>query len=200
MIKSVLTTFILMTAISSFAQSLGDVNRSKSLTWCGIDFTHARFLNFGGELNVNDLKNFYLSEWTMSPLQDNDENFIRRKYGKKSLSTDTAAIRSRNSAIDFSSAITSGVHEIDVDDVKRVIAESNFSGSGYGVILIVESFDNANNTASVWTAYFNRSDGKLISTRRYMATSSSISGISNQWTETIRDIIRRSSQDLRGYK
>lgn len=200
MIRTMLAFSMLIVGVGSQAQTLGDVNRSKSITWCGIDFTQARFLNFGGALNANDLKNLYLSAWAMSPLLENDESFIQRKYGKKSMTTDVKATESRNSSIDFSSVITSGVHEIDIDDVKRVISGSNFSGSGYGVILIVESFDNANNTASVWVAYFNRPDGKLISTRRYMATSSPISGISNQWTETIRDVIRRSSQDLRGYE
>ncbi len=146
MMRNVLSLYLLLSPVLySTAQTLGDVNRSSSLTWYGIDFTQARFLNFNGAVTSYELNNYSLiSEWSHSPLQDADENFIRRKFDKKNLSVDIASTRSRNSSIDYAASLSSGMHEIDVDAVKKVIAESDISGNGYGVLFVVESFDNTN--------------------------------------------------------
>lgn len=200
MMKLTVTISLLMVCSLCNAQTLGDVNRSSSLTWHGIDLTQARFLNFRGDIGASELKNTLATEWAHDPLQETDENFIRRKFGKKSLSVDIAFVRSRNSSINYAASLSSGMHEIDVDVVKKVISELNISGSGFGVLFVVESFDNANNQALVWVAYVDKATKQLISTRRYAATCSSIQSMGKRWNGAVHDIIKRSSQDLRAYR
>jgi len=197
--KQIITLSIFIIAYSSDAQTLNDVARSKELTWYGVDFSEARFINFGSSINAGILKDSLIAAWSLNPLSKSDEQMIQRKYQKESLEVDLSTCERRNAAIDFSDRLVTESFDMDIEMVRKIISEYPISGNDYGILLIAEGFDKIADRAFVWVAFINNHDKKVITARRYaIETTSGIMG--NRWTGAIYNVIKQSSNDLRQYK
>ena len=180
-ILSIAFCFI-MNATFLNAQTLTDVARSKELTWYGIDFTQVRFLNFKTIQTVGDET-------------EEEKNFVKIKYKKKHLETNFIVSKKRNSEIDYSKLTSNGAYEIDAEIVKKIISEYDIEGTGYGMLLVAESFENTRSKGFIWIVYFNQTDKKIISIARYTGYFKR-----GGWKEAITNVIKVSGKDLRKYK
>jgi hypothetical protein len=182
-------------SISASAQTMSDVARSNDLTWYGIDFSHAQFINFGNELNGNDLKNSLVPYWSRFEKAD----YLKSKYDLDALKEDYTIISRRNSAIDFNGRLSARETDLDADAVKETIGEYEIKGNGYGIVFIIEGFQSTTGRSNIWVVFFNQGDKKIIFARRYewLEKSKDI----NEMVETaIEKIVRFNSKDFRGYK
>lgn len=165
------------------AQTLTDVARSNALTWYGIDFTQARFLNFTTSQTVGDLS-------------EEDKSLVKRKFKKKYFDTDFTACQKRNSALDYNKITSNGAYEIDAETVKKVVSEYDIKGTGYGMLFVVESFEKTRSKGYIWIAYFNKADKKIISITRYTG----FFDWGDAWKQAIINVIKASGKDLTAYK
>ena len=170
------------------AQTLTDVARSKELTWYGIDFSQARFLNFSSSQMIGEITGA-------------DKNYVQKQYKKNILKTDFSTSKKRNSALDYSKLMSNAAYEIDAETVKKVVAEYDINGTGYGMLFVVESFENTRRMGFIWIAYFNKADKKIISITRYTGLfgTTKCHGC-GEWQHAITNVIKISGKDLSAYK
>ncbi len=185
----VLFVFTTFYSITISAQTLSDVARATTLTWYGVDFSEARFVNFGKSLNSSEIKKS-LGEWSLNPL-GGYESFIKNKYDLKKLEVDLTHSEKRNRATDFERRIVSESYSLTADDVQKIVSEYNITGSGYGVLLVVEGFDHHSDNAYVWVAFIDKQTKKVISTRRFICEHA------GGWSKAIKKAIKLSSDILR---
>lgn len=192
--------------------SLTDVARSKELTWHGVDFTLVRFIGF---LNA-ELYEKIPPEWTYTVFSNNanfqpahfqeqyppvpqntlNPNTIRRYYGKRKLYDDIAITSKRNDSVFCRSRIANNAYFLNVGRIKDVVREYKFNGTGYGVLLIVESIEKVSKGVFIWVVYINNSNGEIISSKRYNGFFKSIVFLN----KAIKKIIKLSGMDLKNYK
>lgn len=216
--KSTLLFLCLIIGPSSFGQSLTDVANSNELTWYGIDFTKARFVGFSNAEMVKEIADSLTSTWSGNHLIGKEEKLLKKQFGKESIHISTATVEKRNAAIDFSKEMVDHSYSLDHEDINKVVSEYKFSGKGYGVLLIVETFEMQNEKVFVWATYVNNATGQLISSRRY---SGIVSGVAasisitrrqsikgnnkgnesvSYWKRGIDWMLEQSAKDLKEYK
>jgi len=178
----ILFTWITLNTFYIQAQTLTDVARNSSLTWYGIDYTLAKFINFSSTQHIDE---------SVESLK----TFTKKKFKKPEMDYDLAYCHLRNSKIDSNDLVHYGSYEIDAEKVKQVVNDYNISGQGYGMLYVVESFENTREKAYVWIVYFNKSDKKIISLTRYVGEYQN-----NVWKDAVVRIIRRSGKALNAYK
>lgn len=183
----------------SFAQSLIDVSRSKEITWYGIDFTQAKLISFDTLLTKNLIKDSLIKYWDFSNIADNNTSLLKRCFGKKNIFIENLKSIQRNSSINFDNILTNQSHEINNDLVINTVSEYAISGSGYGILLIVEYFVKPRNLVSIWVTYINKENGQVISSRRYRSTASGF-GMLNHWLNGIEEVLKIAGSDLKNYK
>ncbi len=187
--------FLIFFLESSFTQNLTDIARSKEITWYGVDFTQSRFIGF----ELGELNKFSISSWSYTTLTDYDKNLIRRSFGKKTLYDETTTAQNRNSILDCKSLSIKNTYEINIDIIKKVVADYNIKGDGYGVLFIVESIEKIQNSIFIWVVYIDKSSGQVISSRRYIG-----GGYGGSWKNYSKGgvelVIKLSGKDLKLYK
>ncbi len=162
---------LIFVAIScqAYSQTLTDVAHSEELTWYGIDFSEARFINYDRYFTTSTLRRS-LSDWSFNPLTSSARKYIADKYRKISLTVDLSSSERRNDRTDFSKRIVTESYDLNAADIKEIVADYKTSGTGYGVLFIVEGFDDKSEIAFVWVTYINNSDKTIISTKRYVCS------------------------------
>lgn len=198
--KLLFVTIILFFSLHNllFSQTLTDVARSKEITWYGVDFSLSRFIGFKTE----QLNNIDLQSWSYTTYNETDEYMIRSSFGKRILYWKTTTAQNRNSPLDCKTLSINYTYGIDIDKIKKAISEYNISGTGYGVIFIVESVEKVSNSIFIWVVYFNNENGQIISSRRYTGCGWAKDNRRGAYygNRGIKLVFKLSGKDLKKYK
>lgn len=189
----VLIALLLLSAICTDAQTLADVKKSESLTWYGIDFSEARFLNFGAYVSDKSVKKS-LPQWSYHPFGADDIEKWKKKYKKDKLVVDIKQSGKRNDSTDFDKHMSTEPFSMNIEDIKKIVAEYDIKGDGYGLLYIVESFQNSGKTSNIWSVFINQSDKTVIDAQRFTNETYGL------WTEAIDHTIKQSAKQLSSAK
>lgn len=173
--RYIIFLLVVFTTQYSKSQTLTDVAHSEELTWYGIDYSEARFVNYDMYFTASTIRR-NLSDWSLNPLTNSYRNYIIEKYNKRRITIDLSSSERRNDMTDFRTRIVSETYDLNTDDIKTIVADYDISGIGYGVLLIIEGFDNKSELAYIWVTFINKPDKAIISSKRYVC-SNSIKGI-----------------------
>ena len=134
---------ILLLFFNSFSsgQIITDVARAESITFYGFDFSIAKFLDFDSTLTPNGLKDSLISYWSLDPMNDEHKAEIKSAYRKKSFNLSFDDSRRRNKNVDYSQSFSTSRYEIDMDDVRKIIGDYSFKEKGFGVLVVIETFE-----------------------------------------------------------
>jgi hypothetical protein len=193
--KFILLFFISLVFFISYSQSLTDVARSKELTWYGVDFTQARISGY----NKTESAKCSFKDWSFTTLSALDSVMIKGAYGKKILNVETSITAQRNQAVNCDSVYLDKTYTVTIDKMNQVISEYNLKGSGYGVLLLVETIEQAHDNLFVWVIYVDNHSGRIINSRRYLSGGYGKPG-NNFSISGIKYIIKLSGKDLKHYK
>jgi hypothetical protein len=173
-----------------FGQELKEVQLENRLSWYGIDFSNAHFLDFENEKSeIKELVNLL----SLNPLSDKYKEFIRRKFKKDYLDIKNENSFLRNSTLNYDS-ISSGPNDLTINDIRNIVSQYNIDGDGFGVLYIVEELYKER--LYVWTVYIEESSKTVLSTRRFVVNNGS--GISkDKWLKAIDRVVQLSSDQLR---
>lgn len=147
------------------AQSLKAMAESETMTWYGIDFTVARFQNFGAYLSDKTVKTG-LPRWSMHPFGADDLATFKKKYKKEKITVADAQAATRNKEQDYTGHMTTSEYELNMDSLKNVIAAYEMKGTGYGLLFIVESFEYTKKKTNIWAVYINEADKTVIDAKK----------------------------------
>lgn len=189
-----LTVFFIFIALKANSQTIMDVARSKEITWYGIDFSKAKFIGFEKEITPSLLKDELIPQWARLTEETNFDAKYKTKVTKVS---DTAV--KRNIAVNKENLMTGNFYEIHPDSITAVLSNYKITGTGYGFIYIVESFEKTTDKVYIYVCFFNEIDKKIISMRRYIGKASGAK-ILERYKVAIFSIIISSSKDFKRYK
>lgn len=196
--QGIVALFIFLNSVC-FAQTLTDVARAKQITWYGVDFTKAKLVGFGNSFPVNQLPEL-VPAWSFSPLSEKRKNIFSGYFGKKEIINETTVAEARNSKIDFSSMLSANINRVTNDDIKKIVSEYKIKGSGYGVLMIVESYENTSQFAHVWSVFLNNATGEIISTRLFTGETFRTTDYDLRWRNAVKVAIVNMCDDLKNYK
>lgn len=181
---------LICTLSATQAQTLKDANESESLTWYGIDYSHAHFLNFGAYLNDEGVKRG-LPRWSFDPFGTDDVRNWQKKYKKDNWKVDIASTSKANKEEDYSDQFDTKPFELTEEEVKEIVTAHDIKGDGYGLMYVVESFDNVGvKEANVWAVFFSEKDKTILGMERYTADTY------GDWAEAINLTLKKNSRYL----
>lgn len=191
MTKQILFAVVLMcTAFFTHAQTLADVKQSESITWYGIDYSQTHFLNFGAYMSDGTVRKG-LNRWSYNPFGGDDMDTWKKKYKKETLKVDNKISAQRNKDTKYDEHMGTEPFEMSMDDVKKVVSEYDISGDGYGVLYIVESFDNVSSKkAQVWAVFINEKDKTVIDAQKTMTETY------GDWALAVTNTLKQSAKTL----
>lgn len=186
--------FSFLFSVSIGAQTIMDVARSKSITWYGIDFSKAKFIGFEKSITPDMLKDVLINNWSDAIAKTD----FSLKYHIKKVIIDLTTVKKHNGGINKQNLLTNSYYELSTESIQKIISEYETSGSGYGFVYIVESFEKSTEKVYIYVCYFKESDKSIISMRRYIGKAIGI-GVENHYEGAINDVIRYSSKDFKRF-
>lgn len=183
-----LTLCIVCAGLLTQAQSISSVKESKTLTFYGIDFSETRFLNFGAYLSDKQVKNG-LARWSMHPFGGDDVRAWSKKYKKDKFIVNDAQSAERNAAVNYDERMGTKPFEMSEDDVKELVSQYDIEGNGYGLLYVVECFDNQKTKkGSIWVVFINQADRSIIGMKKFT------NDTYGDWLEATRLTLKQSSR------
>lgn len=183
-----------------FSQTLADVAKSEKLTWLGIDFSEARFINFGSELTPGALQTTYIPEWSRPNINENNSKNIRKAYRKDELIINNITANERNAKTNYTGRIVTEGYDLNINKIREIINEYKLPTLGYSVLLVVEGFDKKVNNGYIWVVFINNADSKIIAARRFICDTKPFGDFDNRWNSAIDRAIFLSGKYLRPQK
>ncbi|MBZ0098891.1 MAG: hypothetical protein K8F30_07390 [Taibaiella sp.] len=188
--KIILGLYLTISAIAVQAQTLADVKKAETITWYGIDYSQARFHNFGAYLNDGGVKR-NLPNWSFNPVSEADIKRLKSKYKKKEIKVDVAESGKRNLAANYDEHLGDPDYQLSLDDIKKIVSEYDINGEGYGLLLVAETFKYATGKpATMWAVFINNADKSVIDA---VEVSTETFG---EWSEAVLNTIAKSARHM----
>ncbi len=193
-LKGFSLVFLAILSSGLSAQTVMDVARSKSITWYGIDFSKARFIGFESYITPEMLKDELIKNWADHTAQTN----FSSKYSIDNVAVETSTADEHNADIDKTKLLTNAYYELNTATITDLVSGYKTSGTGFGFVFIVESFEKSTEKVFIYVCYFKESDRGIISMRRYTGKAFGI-GLENHYEGAIKDVIQYSSKDFKRF-
>ena len=202
-LKSLSIIFFLAIAGISNAQSAKDVFTSNTLTWYGLDFSHARFIGDFGTIvgrNGNVLRDGFFAPWNYVLVKEREKYDFAKYYSKDSYEISNSEVDEINSKVDGSTiivneqppALTESVLQAEVNKFKK-------GKSGIGLVYIVEAFNKTTENGIINTVFFERETGKILLIKRLQAKPKGF-GVKNYWLRTVLETMQTSKDEWKSWK
>lgn len=184
---------------TSKAQNMSDFYQAEELTWYGIDFSQARFINFRDELSPTEIKELVLNNWTLDPLTEEHEKVIRKRFHKKVIKSNIEIARQRNTAAEFADKIVSEGYDMTLDEIKKILSGYKIKGNGYGILLVVEGFEKVTDYAYIWILFIDERKGEILGSTRSLCRAF-IGGMDERWLGAIKYSLEHGGNYLKSYR
>lgn len=182
-----------------FSQSTASIfNPDEQLTWCGVDFSHAKYIG----LEYKDLakldKNFF-SSVNNKIIGEKDKFDFKRIFSKKAFAYDISMVDDLNKVINIDDHVvkkSADEKQFSAEDINTFFSNYQFKDiSGLGLIIIVESLNRRDNFASMYLVFFDVNTKTILLQERMVGKPGGF-GLVNYWLATINRVF----QDIEEYK
>ena len=157
-----------------------DIKTVNKLLWFGLDLSKAKLVN--GFYHPKDVQDAYIRGWNdyiLSP----DYN-LKNLLKKDSIVIDLSVVTKRNKDR------CNYYYKLIPDTIQSAIHDFQITQKdGIGLILFVDEFDNAWNTARIWIVFFDILEKKILLAKQFSAKAGG-TGMVNHWSKAIRTIIK----------
>lgn len=192
---TITTIFLLLFQISLFAQE--DVQRVASvpeITWYGLDFSNLKVV--GDIKSGTEIANTYFNGWNYLVNHERKKYDLGKAFRKKTVYYDLEMMTELNQQRDPDEVVGHARHEITEDQLAAQIKEYKVTGSGVGLVFVVENFDKFSDEGTMWVTFFDI-DTKRVLMARKMTGKAGGFGFRNYWARTIYNVIVQSGKDYR---
>ena len=196
---------VLILIISKFAnaQSVADVFNSNTLTWYGLDFSHARFIGDFGPIvgkNGNVLRDGFFSPWNSTVIKEIKKYDFAKYYDKDSFDTNLGDVETINSKVDASNIIVSTPPTPFTESILQNEVNKYAKGkSGLGLVYIIEVFNKAAVSGIINVVFFDKSSGKILLTKRIQSKPAGF-GVKNYWLKSVLETMVTSKEEWKMWK
>ncbi len=189
--KKIITgLYLVLSGFLAHAQTLADVKASKTITWYGIDYSQMRLHNFGAYMGDAAVKKS-LPNWSFNPVSEPDVKRMKSKYKKETVLVDVAESGRRNMAANYDKHLGDPDYQITLDDIKKIVAEYDIKGDGYGLLFVAETFKYATGKpATMWAVFINQADKSVIDATKVNTETF------GEWSEAVLNTTKQSAKFL----
>lgn len=183
--------WMLLTSIS-FAQTKEDIFRKETpITWLGIDFSEARYIGDPGTVDGYEMKVLF-DKINQLILAEPDKYNLRKSFYKSYVTPNLSVVNAVNSKIDESKLLSNDnndITRINADMVQLMVNRYKFENiNGIAVVFIMESMNKNTSHASMWVAFVNTSNNKVLLTSRLVGKSGGF-GFRNHWAGSVLKVL-----------
>jgi hypothetical protein len=190
--KSVLFVLCMLMAVVSFAQTKEDIFRKETpITWLGIDFSEARYIGDPGTVDGYEMKVLF-GKINQLILAEPDKYDLRKSFHKSYITPNLSAVNEVNSKIDETKLLSNDnndITRINADMVQLMVNKYRFENiNGIAVVFIMESMNKNTGHASMWVAFVNAANNKVLLTSRLVGKSGGF-GFRNHWAGSVHKVL-----------
>jgi hypothetical protein len=179
------------------AQSKHDALFSDTITWYGLDFSEARFVDEFAFKSADELKSVLFIKWNRTIVAEPDKYNISKFFNIPVVRTELGEVYNRNEKVDTSKIILD-IHQMDYaltdEKVKTIISQYEVSGEGYGLVFIIENFCKLNSKGSMWVTYFHIPTKQVVFAKRMVGDAGGF-GLHNYWMGSVYNVFEKSLRE-----
>jgi hypothetical protein len=168
--------------------------QERQATFYGLDFSKSKMVGSEGFSNPTDIVDRFFFEWNNLLLDEKSKYNVKTAFNKDVIDYDFSIVSEKNKTVKPSELVTNSSYGIDEKVVEQQVKSYNVKGKGLGIVIIVEKFDKTNDLATVWATYFDKSNKKILLTRKVIGKPSGF-GLKSYWANAIGRIM----ENCRGY-
>lgn len=155
----------------------------REITWLGVDFSKAKFTRSGFEM-TQEIMRRYFNDWNMLIISDQKKYDVRMSFRKPVMQYDLSWVSKKNKALKINNVISDfiTVDAIQTDESIINYVQSNLlpSVTTYGLLFIVESFDDLTKLGTVWVVIVNTATNQVVLCDKFIKSPSGF-GLRNYW-------------------
>lgn len=160
-----------------------DFLSDKEILWLGIDFSKAKFTKKGFDITQDALRQLF-SAWNLLIISDQKKYDIRLSFRKPIMSYDLSTISKRNMSIRANSILREHIHLNDLlneDGIRQYVSTIEMPEQHhFALLFIVESFDSASKTGSLWVVVADTHTRRTVLCEKFIKMPSGF-GTKNYW-------------------
>lgn len=155
----------------------------REITWLGVDFSKAKFTRSGFEM-TQEIMRRYFNDWNMLIISDQKKYDVRMSFRKPVMQYDLSWVSKKNKALKINNVISDfiTVDAIQTDESIINYVQSNLLPfvTTYGLLFIVESFDDLTKLGTVWVVIVNTETNQVVLCDKFIKSPSGF-GLRNYW-------------------
>ncbi len=168
--------------------------KEREATFYGLDFSRSKMVGSDGFTNATEIVDRFFFEWNNLLLDEKSKFNVKTAFNKDVVDYDFGPVSARNKTVKPAELVINSSYTIDEKVVEQAVKAYTIKGKGLGIVLIVEKFDKTNALATVWVTYFDKSNKKILLTRKVTGKPSGF-GLKAYWANAIARIM----ESCRGY-
>lgn len=194
--KKITLTFaiLLITGVATYVSAQhnrADIFKVSEITWFGLDFSNIRLIGPEGFTDPKAIKEVYFLEINNLVRLEPDKYDLKKIFSKQSVNINLDVARERIKLADENTMVleTGAKYQLDETAVKSIVAEYDITGNeGIGCVFIMETFEKASETGSMWVTFFDSSSKEVLLTERMSAKAGGF-GWRNYWAKTFYNVL-----------
>lgn len=155
----------------------------REITWLGVDFSKAKFTRSGFEM-TQEIMRRYFNDWNMLIISDQKKYDVRMSFRKPVMQYDLSWVSKKNKVLKINNVISDfiTVDAIQTDESIINYVQSNLLPfvTTYGLLFIVESFDDLTKLGTVWVVIVNTETNQVVLCDKFIKSPSGF-GLRNYW-------------------
>ncbi|MDY6327300.1 MAG: hypothetical protein SPL47_08320 [Bacteroidales bacterium] len=167
-----------------------DFLSEKEILWLGINFGKSKLTKSGFSISQEEMHRLF-HEWNQLILTDQKKYDIRMSFRKPVMQYNLSAITKINRSQKLGNVLTKRIDIKDVLDEEQIVeyvSGIEFPGNcEYALTFIVESFDSATKTASIWVVILKSDTKKVALCEKFLKVPSGF-GTRNYWARTFYNV------------
>lgn len=185
--------FIVVLIFSFFSSAMQAQDKKKAvaeknITWCGVDFTLARFT-----LVTEDpaaIVSTSLKAINTLIVAEPDKYNLKKFFSKSEVTPEVDMVNERNSKIDPTLLVVPDKYTITPEDVKKVISSYDTKGkTGTGLVFVAENLHKVEQIGSYYVVFFDMASKEIIDMERKEGKATGI-GFRNYWTGSVFTVMK----------
>ncbi|RLD39176.1 MAG: hypothetical protein DRI89_13730 [Bacteroidetes bacterium] len=193
-----LTALTIMSFSFLQSQTADDIYNAETISWYGLDYTHAYFISTVDFPDPYALKSRF-SDWNDLIINESDKYNLNRFFNTD-VTMHIEMIEMRNEKIRLKDRITDDdflSSHLEYVNIQEIVNTYNLEGedSGFGLVFIVESLSKPNIKGAYWVTFFDIKSKKVISSERYLGKPGGF-GLRNYWARSFYNVMMEAGKDF----
>ena len=196
--RALLISILITINVFAIAQS-DEVHCARIITWYGIDYSHAWFINHRAFNDADELQNELIPDWNRQVVDNKRKYDIKKQFNKSEVFYQTDPVFDRNLSSDVKSRITDNDNPptITNDSIQTIVNQYIITEpfSEVGLVLIAETLNKKTKRGIYYVTFFNTKTKEVIVTERLEAVPHGL-GMLEYWSTTYYDVLKKAPKEM----